>query len=595
MDSVRTSIDILQGDSEVAPDPSWAPRARLSRTLVNRLLEARESSDARESAGKDTSTGPLLDGFALCVEFEKTVEDQELWQSSFGNGRSEESLDERRKRDAENRQRGKDVLVVWPEVVVSPAIHPSAGRVKSWTYRSYSQESSVTDKSDEETLSIPQSTLENHPSLAHLLDDFEASAADIYANVSLVRPPVLTKVILHQVPTESPRAHSSTDEGQEARDVLKELGGEEAGSSPVIVRQDTHWTSSRTGKTYAVLLAIPFTQGVISPSTTEVIISSPETSSPTTHQNGTTEESPSTSSLVDRLALSSSLQHKNLLFGGMARSTASRSTRQQRAMLNFSTDGFLSASLVVDPSRERREAGRQRKVEMRGLMAGKGIDELQEEDEDDEDDDDPFWDDELDDDQPSSDEDGNDTDILLGTGPSSSSSLGSSLSESSGSITPRPHSYLDTDQPFLHTVSADGDPPTQLDTRADRPASNGFANGHPGQMDGMNGAEHDTKQTDEQDMFRGFAFEPFPVRRRPLSASTRFREMTAAASGKGKGKEERGGSGDDSGEGTRWPDDEAVVWLSLKGLARAGVFVGDWVRICCASGFLEVTDGVFSR
>jgi hypothetical protein len=339
----------------------------------------------------------------------------------------------------------------------------------------------------------------------------------------------------------------------------------------VIVRQDTHWTSARTGKTYAVLLAVPFTQGIISSSSTEVIISSPETTTPTTHQNGTAHESPSTTSLVDRLAISSSLQHKNLLFGG-ARSTASRSTRQQRAMLNFSTDGFLSASLVVDPSRERREAGRQRKVEMRGLLGGKGIDELQEEDEDEEDED-PFWDDELDDEPLEEDEDG-DTDVLLGTG--SSASLGSSVSESSGSITPRPGSYLDTDQPFLHTVT-DSDSPTRHDGQIDGSSANGFSNGTPNHLNGVNGTNDLEQQTEEQDTFRGFAFEPFPVRRRPLSASTRFYEKSAASSGKGKAKEVDGSSEDAEGEG-RWPDDGAVVWLSLKGLARAGVFVGDWVR-----------------
>lgn len=429
--------------------------------------------------------------------------------------------------------------------------------------------------SDEGSLSIPQATLESHPSLAHLLDDLESSANDIFANVSLVHPPVLTKVILHQVPTETTLPHGSWDEAEQAKEILEELTGEEGTS--VIVRQDTPWTSSRNGKTYAVLLAIPFTQGVISASTTEVVISSPE-SSPTAHQNGTAEETPSSSSLVDRLAISASLQHKNLLFGGMARSTASRSTRQQRAMLNFSTDGFLTASLVVDPSRERREAGRQRKVEMRGLMASKGIDELQEEEEDE--DEDPFWDDELDDDQPSSDEEGNDTDVLLGTGPSSSSSLGSSLSESSGSITPRPGSYLETDQPLLHTVT-DKDAPLRLESEIGNP-SNSHANGN--HVDGVNGTDYGTRQTEEQDLFRGFAFEPFPVRRRPLSASTRFLEKIVTSSGKGKAREETASSVVGSEEGTSWPDDEAVVWLSLKGLARAGVFVGDWVRFCSFCG-----------
>ncbi|GHJ84555.1 hypothetical protein NliqN6_0957 [Naganishia liquefaciens] len=552
MDSIRTSIDILPGESDAPPDLSATPRARLSQTLADNLLKARKQSEDTDATIGDDASEPSLAGFALCIEFEKTVEDQELWQSSFGNGLADETLEDRRRRDVpENTQRGKDVLLIWPDVA----------------------DSSETAKSDEDTLSIPQAALESHPSLAQLLDDFESTTNDIFANVSLVRPPVLTKVILHQVPAETANVYASLDEEEEAKEVLKELTGAEGAS--VVLRQDIHWTSSRTGKMYAVLLALPFTQGVISSSTTEVVISSSE-SPPTAHQNGNTEVAASSSSLVDRLAISSSLQHKNLLFGGMARSTASRSTRQQRAMLNFSTDGFLSASLVVDPSRERREAGRQRKVEMRGLMTSKGIDELQEEEEDE--DEDPFWDEELDDDQPSDDE-GNDTDILLGAGPSSSSSLRSSLSESSGSITPRPGSYLDTDQPFLHTVT-DSDAQPRLDSEKHHPV-NGYANDH--QAEAVNGTDHAAKQAEEQDLFRGFAFEPFPVRRRPLSASTRYFEKIASC-GKGKAREETVASVDGSEEGASWPDDEAVVWLSLKGLARAGVFVGDWVLLSSVGG-----------
>lgn len=440
---------------------------------------------------------------------------------------------------------------------------------------SESQEDAGSDNEQDDTLFIPQSVLETHPSLAHLLDDFEESDSDVFAQVSLVQPPLLTKVILHQVSSEN-----SADDADEAKKVLAELAGGESPadgdkggkSKPVMVQQDTHWTCACNGKTYVVLLAIPFTQGVISPSTTEVIISTPSASAPTTHQNGMAGPSSTSSSLVDRLALSSSLQHKNLLFAGAARSSATRSTRQQRAMLNFSTDGFLSASLVVDPARERREAGRKRKVAMKGLLSSEGIDELEEEDEDE--DDDPFWDDELDDDHPSSDDGGDDTDVLLGT--RHSSSVGSSLSESSGSITPRPHLY--PDPPLPQTIPGDVDGEADTQEADSRPMINGAA--APDKPDGIRNGREKGKETEEQDIFRGFAFEPFPLRRRPLSASTRFREREIASGGKGKGREDAeqfGMNGMELAGGTEWPDDEAVVWLSLKGLARAGVFVGDWV------------------
>jgi hypothetical protein len=117
MDSIRTRIDILPGDSETAPDHSPA-RARLPPTLLRKLLGSSTPSNSTESAD-DVAEKSTLQGFAVCVEFEKTVEDSELWVSSFGNGRSEGILEERRRRDGEeSRRRGKDVLLIWPEVVV---------------------------------------------------------------------------------------------------------------------------------------------------------------------------------------------------------------------------------------------------------------------------------------------------------------------------------------------------------------------------------------------------------------------------------------------------------------------------------------------
>jgi hypothetical protein len=73
-----------------------------------------------------------------------------------------------------------------------------------------------------------------------------------------------------------------------------------------------------------------------------------------------------------------------------------------------------------------------------------------------------------------------------------------------------------------------------LDSEKHHPV-NGYANDH--QAEAVNGTDHAAKQAEEQDLFRGFAFEPFPVRRRPLSASTRYSEKIASC-GKGKAREE---------------------------------------------------------
>lgn len=121
MDSLRTRLNILQAEPFIPPAPSLAPRATLTRALEKRLSKAyHEQLDVHTPSSEDDTPG--LNELALCIEFEKTVEDQGLWQSSFGNGRALESTDEGQ---PENRQKGKDVLLIWPEVngeEVSPSL-----------------------------------------------------------------------------------------------------------------------------------------------------------------------------------------------------------------------------------------------------------------------------------------------------------------------------------------------------------------------------------------------------------------------------------------------------------------------------------------
>lgn len=431
-------------------------------------------------------------------------------------------------------------------------------------------------------LSVHESVLEDHPALAELLD-LSATEDGIAVQVSLVRPPVLTKVILHRIPSETVSSQDDVaDDAEEAKEVLEELAGKHADSlsddaepsTPVIVHQNTHWISAK-GRTYIVLLALPFTQGIISSSSTEVIISSTPNTAPTSHQNGISSEQSGPNPVLDRLAFSATLQHKNIALGGMARSSTTRSTRQQRAMMNFSADGFLSASLVVDPARERKEAGRKKRAEMRGMMSSVGLDELEEEEDEAED---PFWDDELDDDHPASDDDDEeereDTDVVLGM------RTASSLSESSGSITPRPRSFVDPpDDHSPRQFAPDGE---LVNGHLAKPLKNTHMNGDIPYGSGLVGSEEDGDtrgNAEEQDTFRGFAFEPFPLCRRPLSASTRFHERSAQSVNKGKGKGKMSDEVEDvHADEAKWPDDQAVVWLTLKGLARAGLFIGDWVR-----------------
>ncbi|KAJ9104628.1 hypothetical protein QFC21_002126 [Naganishia friedmannii] len=571
MDAIRAKLDVLS--PETSEDTSTTvsnPKAVIDKVLAARLV--RESSEFEEyrcdksPAGSEDTTISLPKDCALCIEFERTVEDESLWQSSFSSRGTIESTaggEKTQSRTSENK--GKEVLLIWPEI-------------------DSADQSSDSENDEEPRLSVFESVLEHHPSLAELLD-LSATADGIAVQISLVRPPVLTKVILHRIPSETASSQDDVvDDAEEAKEVLEELAGKqektlndaEEPGTPVIVHQNTHWMSAK-GRTYIVLLALPFTQGVISTSSTEVIISSTPNIAPTSHQNGISSEHSGPNPVLDRLAFSATLQHRNVALSGMARSSTTRSTRQQRAMMNFSADGFLSASLAVDPARERKEAGRRKRAEMRGMMSSVGLDELEEEEDEAED---PFWDDELDDDhstlEDDEEEEEEDTDVVLGL------RTVSSLSESSGSITPRPRSFVDPPDHYSpRQTSPDGDIAIE---HSAKPLQNGHMNGAVVYTTGSVGAQDygdNQGNTDEQDTFRGFAFEPFALCRRPLSASTRFHERSVKSVNKGKGKGKMlKGEDDGHADDAKWPDDQTVVWLTLKGLARAGLFIGDWVLLC---------------
>lgn len=159
----------------------------------------------------------------------------------------------------------------------------------------------------------------------------------------------------------------------------------------------------------------------------------------------------------------------------------------------FNTDSFLTASL--------------------------GLDESDEEDE----------------------EDFQDPDRIQIGGSSSASSQGSSsLSASSGSLTPRPSTS---------------------------PVANGQA-----WLDRERENEHNvastTQDRSQAALPRIVTFHAQALQRQPLSARARMKRKATAAD-------------DDIVDGD---DDEATCWLSMAGLARAGVFAGDWVLLAAGSG-----------
>lgn len=104
MDSLKTRV-VISATEETAD----SARAIVSRVLANQLLQA--SHDRSDSADTTESIKGLSE-LALCIEFEKTVEDAALWQSSFGNGRVADIED----RAIQIKGRGKDVLLIWAQV-----------------------------------------------------------------------------------------------------------------------------------------------------------------------------------------------------------------------------------------------------------------------------------------------------------------------------------------------------------------------------------------------------------------------------------------------------------------------------------------------
>ena len=140
--------------------------------------------------------------------------------------------------------------------------------------------------------------------------------------------------------------------------------------------------------------------------------------------------------------------------------------------------------------------------------------------------------------------------------PTSSSTPTSALSVSSGSLTPRPfgspvlvrqESFSSTHSSVRHRDDVDDDGIDQVDGELD--ALVGVGGKRPGSPKGE---------------FRGVPFEGVCLARMPKDKRRRSEEEREADEVAATSKE-------------GWPDDDSRCWLTMDGLARAGIFVGDWV------------------
>jgi hypothetical protein len=131
------------------------------------------------------------------------------------------------------------------------------------------------------------------------------------------------------------------------------------------------------------------------------------------------------------------------------------------------------------------------------------------------------------------------------------------LSVSSGSLTPRPFgspvlvrhsSFSSSRSRSSESLSGEADSQVEEDVQA-RP-----------------GLQARSSRSKEKEEFRGVGFEGVCLTRMPKGNR------------RSKGKQVRDGDETTKPKEEGWPDEDSRCWLTMEGLARAGVFVGDWVR-----------------
>jgi hypothetical protein len=354
--------------------------------------------------------------------------------------------------------------------------------------------------------------------------------SSIEIKLTLLQPIPLDRIVLQ---TQSPRSSSppepnnpdpdhKEDEDQTTVDYLHEPD-----SKFTIFRQGETWDDDRTGRTFDILLTSPVLQGVVVQGMTEIIIV-PRVSRGGEEEDGGQqgldldgEDSGLGGSITD-ISVRGGGGEGGVGLGGMSGSSVSGSKRGGRKADPFDPDNFLSASLFRDRDEEDDDD-----------MDGEGDDDEDERagrDERDIDDDDERT--------------GNRDDRSI----EEDFATPTILSASSGSLTPRPFgSPLQRYESLSSTSSATSNVP--LD--GIRSPTN------PPRLASPEGAESDG--------FQGVPFEAVVLVRPPRSTR------------KHKGKSRQGSMM--TAKAGEWPDGDSKCWLSMSGLAKAGVFVGDWVGV----------------
>lgn len=314
---------------------------------------------------------------------------------------------------------------------------------------------------------------------------------------------------------------------------------------PPIFRQQTHHTDPLTDREFEVLLTSPVRQGIIVRGRTEVVLLPALVGALTLDRNTDGPVSAVDRTMhEDRGRIGSEGPSSDFRSGSVPRTgstsgteSVSGSSRRYKSREGFDPDLFLASASMLQ--------------------------ERVDEDEDEENDSDEAEDDGEVDERVGMDDEGEEDDENAGRTPTSALSL------SSGSLTPRPFGspLLVRKESFSSTFSTDLHPDdSDIGQREDG-------------LGAVNTNGLGVRKDSLKEEFRGVAFEGVllvrPPKERPIPAKAE-RDTDGAMTTGLKGEE--------------WPDGDSKCWLTMDGLARAGIFVGDWVVLRVSGGSNEAQE-----
>lgn len=484
---------------------SGSQQPHISPSLYSKLRAAADADDRQHTRLKND---------LVCICFEPCQEQAEVaWNGVFG------SVVPLR----ESSQHQSDRRIVWARIDDKP------------------DKSSAT-MDDRPTLSVPalpagwpvvgtHSATQDHPG--------QSPSFCVPVRVTLIDPIPMDRLVLQ--PHAKPGLRDQTQDSQS--NVQCTINKIYDSSAPPIFRQGETWpeTGLDPDNIYTILLTYPASQGIAVQGKTEVVLLEPDSEEPSandqdkenSHWGNNTHLSASTSS--NALSTISSCSSKR---------------RHVSGPLDFNPDTFLSSSLFQsnDVGREDEEED----MEVDGDVM----------------DVDPFANGDEYEDDDSATIGQVDSDVTDLEGADIAAAASTSLSASSGSLTPRPPSPVVSRFPHsMDPARRDEEPPLTNGHRHEEKDAQASSSLSISSLSTPQSHKSAPASQPRPSVFHGFPLSPVLLSRPPPSSTTQMNSMPA-----------KGGQ-------QEWPDDDSKAYLTLSGLARAGVFVGDWVVLQQGSRF----------